>query len=118
MRPIYLISLLFLFFWGSQLRASSFEICEYKLKVLAVSKTTVKVEILETIVSPGFNAQTQSLACQGKIVNDQIPLSKISAGQPLAKKGTTVKAEWRSYSAMTPKGPMSSTSWKFYKYSN
>ncbi len=77
--------------------------------------TQIRVDVIETIVSPGFNAEKKILACQGKIKRGRIPLSKVSQGKSLIKKGARLKAEWKSYSAMGENGPISDISWRFYE---
>lgn len=92
--------------------ASATEMCYYKGVISKVTKTHVHIGKLESVVSPGFNAEIEKLRCTGKLKNDRIPIKQLKKGHPPLKKGSKVKLEWHHYSAMTPKGAITTITWK------
>lgn len=64
---------------------------------------TLRVKLLESCVGPGMK-----LNKAGTVV----VINELKKTVPYVK-GQKVKVRWMSYSAMTPNGPISGTSWEF-----
>ena len=129
--PFLLIFLLF----PHSARASSFESCEYKLKITRIipSKTgnqdvtdksqtnfTLDVEVLEYIGYDGMmgkyegpsHKKTVKELCSGQI-KTAIHARDIVSGRELIKKGSVLRAKWSYYSAMGPDGVVGGAGWRF-----